>query len=198
MLQEAPAYLAVHPAGEEGECRPVLGRQAERRPAEDAVGEVHLRQRRVLPGPEALRRVGVAQNPDGVAVELPVPLRDQRRPVVARHEDVVGAAGPVPVRVPLGDDVDVVRDQAAQRREVGGGVEAVDVVDEVAHADGKQEDVGLDGAARGEAVPGVLYLVQELALDGVDVGARQPGPRCASGGSPSWYVHIFILLSIST
>jgi hypothetical protein len=46
---------------------------------------------------------------------------------VARDEDLVGAAGPVPVRVPLGDDTDVVSDQAVQRREVGGGVEAVDV-----------------------------------------------------------------------
>jgi hypothetical protein len=62
VLQERPAYVAVHTAGEEGERGPVLGRQAERGPVEDAVGEVHLRQRRVLPWPEPFRNVGVARS----------------------------------------------------------------------------------------------------------------------------------------
>jgi len=165
----------VHAAGEEGERRAVLRRHAERGAAEEAVAEVHLRQRGVLARAEALRGVGVAQHPDRVGVELPVRFGDQRRPVVARDHDVVGAARPVPVGVPAGDDVDVVGERAAHVRHVGRGVapvEWVDVLHEVADADGEQEGVGLAGVAGGEGVPGVFDLLQELALDGVDVGGR--------------------------
>jgi hypothetical protein len=195
--QQRLADVPVHAAGEEGERRAVLGREPERGAAEDAVGEVHLRQRRVLARAEALRGVGVAQHPDRVPVELPVALGDQRclhthaivrknqlndgdnrasrrrtYPVVARDDDVVGAAGPVPVGVLAGDDVDVVGEHAAHGLDVGRGVEPVDVVHEVADADGEEEGVGLTGVAGGEGVPGVLHLLQELPLDGVDVGAR--------------------------
>jgi hypothetical protein len=101
-------------------------------------------------------------------------------PVVAGEHDVFGAGGAVPVGVPGRDDADVVGDEGEERGLVV-GVGPVREPHHLGDAKGQEEGVGARRVRRPATMAAAslrrrrrheLQLLDEAALDGVDVLAR--------------------------
>lgn len=93
-------------------------------------------------------------------------------PIVAGDEEMVAAVSAVPVRMVARDEVDVVLDDVLEPVTRVVGVRPVDEPDDVDDADREEEGCSFIGAGGRERAPAALQLVDELALDGVDVVHR--------------------------
>lgn len=90
---------------------------------------------------------------------------------MTRNHEMVSSAAPIPVRVLLRNDVNIVGDQAPQRAPVVGDVRPVHVSDDVDDTEGEEEGVRLFRSVSDEGVQPVLHLADEVPFDGVDVSA---------------------------
>lgn len=88
---------------------------------------------------------------------------------MTRDHEVVGARAAVPVRVLVRHDVDIVGDDADEAVTGISGDGQVDVVDDEGHAHRHEESVGLIRAPGQEWAVAELELVDELALNAIDV-----------------------------